>query len=158
PGQSAATAQPTQAPLPSQRSLLPHIVPAFDGGFDATPPVHTSSVQSLPSLGTSVSSLTVLVFPAPSHCTDLHSPPVCVASGVPSATGAVPHLPAMHVRSMHGLLGSGQSTGPLHSGFTPLLTLPPAPPPPSGISLRSTAAISSQPTAPPMNTNPKATS
>src|SRR5262249_3934663 len=95
PPQSAAVGQPTQSPLPLQTRLLlaPHFAPAVFGGFEGTPPAHRSSVQSLPSLGTSVSSVAVLVFPWPSHTIAWQSPAVCVASGVPSGTGAVPHFP-----------------------------------------------------------------
>ncbi len=158
-GQSLAEAQPTQAPLPSHLVVAPaapHAVPAAEFGFDATPPVHTSSVHSLLSLGLSASSLTSATAPLPSHCFALQSPAVCPATTVPLATGAVPHFPASQVFVTHSLAGVGHSSGLVHSGALP--PVPPAPPvllvdvvavpPAPSMRLRSTDVISSQPKAP----------
>jgi hypothetical protein len=97
--------QPTQfpAPLQSKSPFIPHAVPDDLFGFDGTPAVHTSSVQSLLSTGTSASLVTSSVCPAPSHTVCRQSPAW--------AAGFVPHMPASHVRSMHAFPVAGQSDG-----------------------------------------------
>jgi hypothetical protein len=54
PGQSVANTQPTQLPLPSQISFVPHVVPSETGGFDGTPFVHTAPTHGLLVVGTSL--------------------------------------------------------------------------------------------------------
>ena len=67
PGQSATVMQPTHWPAPLHIKLVPQLVPTGSSGFDGAPLVHTSFVQTLPSIGRSVLSLTVCGLPAPSH-------------------------------------------------------------------------------------------
>src|SRR5262245_40995782 len=97
PGHSVGSVQPTHAPLPLQTSPLPHGVVAGNGGFDGTPALHRSSVHGLPSTGTSLSSSTVSIAPAPSHWSILQSPALCAVTGTPAVTNDVPHCPATHV-------------------------------------------------------------
>ena len=85
PGQSAAITHSPQAPLPSQmRPPGPQTVPTGDTGFEGVPAVHTSSVQALLSLGTSVLSVALTTVPAPSHSLARQSPAVCIGVRVPA--------------------------------------------------------------------------
>src|SRR5262245_4210672 len=106
----------THAPEPSQ-TLPPielHAAPAIVGGFEGTPPVHRSSVQSSPSTGTSVFSGTSTALPEPSQRFSLQSPVVCAVVGVPIAVKLVPQTPAVHVRAWQSSSMPGQSEGIAH--------------------------------------------
>jgi hypothetical protein len=86
-------------------------VPFGAGGFDGTPFVQTSDVQSLPSTGTSLSSTTEIRFPLPSQTLEWQSPGVCVALGVPYGAYWTPHFPEVQVRWEHSVSVPAQSVG-----------------------------------------------
>ena len=125
PGQSSAIRHSTQLPVPSQSEPVPLLQtsPDASGGFDGTPAVQTSSVQSLSSTGRSASSSIASSVPCPLHWNTLQSPAMLLPASVPAATGSVPHSPPTHVFVTHGLPGSGQSEGCWQG-------IPPVPPPP----------------------------
>ena len=114
---------PLQCPLPSQSPVppAPQPVPALSGGFEGTPEMQTSAVQSLPSTGRSCGSSTTLVPPTPSHCTTLQSKAVCSDEGaaVPSGVSLSPHWFALHVALWHAV-PCGHCGAPVHSTHTPL--------------------------------------
>jgi hypothetical protein len=68
-----------------------------------------STVQGLPSSGTSVSSGAGVVPPLPSHTSCWQSPAVCVARTVPCGAATTPHTPAVQVRCAHAVSVPGQS-------------------------------------------------
>ncbi len=84
-------------------------------------------VQTVPSSGMSVSSARTFVAPVSSQTVALQSPGFSSPILVPAGTSCVPHRPFQHVRTRHGLPGSGQSEVELHSGPDEVLPLP-APP------------------------------
>ena len=63
----AAAVQSTHAPLPLQKSPVPHAKFSARFGLLGTPAVHESAVHSLPSTGTTVLSATLRVAPMPLH-------------------------------------------------------------------------------------------
>jgi hypothetical protein len=65
--------------------------------------------------GTSVSSATEVVLPAPSQTIFWQSPGVCVAVGVPIATSVTPQTFCVHVVATHSLVLGGQSDGIVHA-------------------------------------------
>src|SRR5690242_19320231 len=75
----------TQTPFPSQTFPPPSLQTESIGRFTCcgTPPEQTSLVHPFPSLGTSVSSISIFVPPAPSQTFRLQSPGACVDVGVP---------------------------------------------------------------------------
>src|SRR5690349_10241259 len=76
PGQVEAVKQPTQEPFASHTWLPPQEVPAGKAGFEGTPLVQTSLVQTLLSTGRSASLFTTVTPPMPLHWFSLQSPPV----------------------------------------------------------------------------------
>src|SRR4051812_10024176 len=72
------------------------------------PPTQESKVQSFPSSGTSESSLSIRVPPAPSQTTTLQSPAVWMAIGFPSAANEKPHCPPVQMRVLHSVSAPGQ--------------------------------------------------
>src|SRR5262249_54629251 len=99
--QSVAWMHCTQVPVPLQRLplFMLQVALAAAGGFDGIPPVQTSCVHWLPSDGVSLSSLTVVGWPWPSHWISLQSPPMCAAVGgaVPAAVLVTPQVPLVQV-------------------------------------------------------------
>ena len=116
--------QPRHAPLPSHTRAPPHEVPWARGGFEATPAVHTSPVQALPSVGTSVLLIELPTAPAPSQISSWQFPAVCVAILVPEATSTVPQKCATQVAVMQTLPVAGQSPA-----MSQLPAIPPVPEP-----------------------------
>ncbi len=78
--QSLFIVQPIHWPLPSQCWLVPQVVVSGSDGCDGVPLVQTSLVHGLPSTGRSVSSLTCMVLPWPSHWAFLQSRGDCAVS------------------------------------------------------------------------------
>ncbi len=106
PGQSLAELQPTHAPAPSQNEppLSLHGVPCVSGMCVGAFPVHRSCVHPLASIGRSVGSVTVTMFPVASHWLRWQSPAVCVETAAPLAARLSPHTPAaLQVRERHSV-------------------------------------------------------
>jgi hypothetical protein len=118
--QSAGTLQPTQLPAASHTSEAPQLVPAVTGTWVGAPLAQPSVVQSFWSSGSSRSSSTSVVPPAPSHTASKQSPTLCEARGVPSAAKPVPHTPALHSATSHSFEGVGQSVASMQPTHTPL--------------------------------------
>src|SRR5262245_61672803 len=110
-----STHWPALGPATSPHTLPPPSLHAPAAGLcTAVPPEQLSLVHTVPSLGTSLSSLFVVVLPAPSQTTTRQSPAVCVPDGMPAATGSVPQVFASHVACSHALALAGQSAASLH--------------------------------------------
>jgi hypothetical protein len=103
--QSVFTVHWTQFLLPSH--LMPpdeHGVFSGAAGFDGVPEVHTSSVQALPSTGTSESKLTVSTAPEPLHWFCLQSPAVWLLTGVPAAVFVEPQVSLVQAKVLHSVV------------------------------------------------------
>jgi hypothetical protein len=114
----------TQWVAPSHTVLLGatlHDVPEAVGVKTVAPIEQLSAVHALPSFGTSPSSETTLVAPAPSHCTTLQSPLVCEATGsmAPFATFAVEQTWPEQTAFTH-TGGCGHSLAVLHCTHAPM--------------------------------------
>ena len=95
----------TQSPSPLQTAPpMVQGLPELAAGLDGTPLVQTSDVHSMPSTGTSASSIWVVWPPLPSHTSSMQSCSVCCPAGrgVPTWLGLVVHwlLPS-HTGSWH---------------------------------------------------------
>jgi hypothetical protein len=104
--------------------LSPHKVPSGSGVFEGTPLLQVSVVHPLVSFGTSVSSATEVMLPAPSQTFFWQSPAVCWMVGVPAGILVNPQTPATQVRTLHSVSVPGQSvakrqagTGAVHRRF-----------------------------------------
>jgi hypothetical protein len=120
-GQSAAAAQATQCPAPSQ-TLPPPSEQVFPEAALAVP--HTCAVQVgeaqvVPVAGQSAATLHPTQWPAPSQTLEL-------PHAVPAASALVPHRLVAHVAAWHAG-GAPQSAGATHAAHfpSPSQTLPP---------------------------------
>jgi hypothetical protein len=94
---------PVQEPLALQTILSPQVVPAAALVFEGTPLAHEPTTQGLLALGTLVSELTLVVFPAPSHTFFLHVPSGWLAVAVPSGMLMVTHVWETHLNCLHSV-------------------------------------------------------
>ena len=74
-----------------------------------------SLVHGLRSSGTSVSSLTPVIFPSAVHCCRLQSPAIWTVTTVPAGSVMLPHTPAVQVRWTQSFSGPEQSAAMLHA-------------------------------------------
>src|SRR5688572_6192720 len=114
--------QSMHVPVASQKVPVPQAVPKGWFVCVGTPPTQESAVQALLSSGVSRSSMTVMVFPAPSHSASWQSPAVCIWRGVSagvytSSQALLLQAPCLHSSSGHGNM---QSDATLHSPQMPL--------------------------------------
>ncbi len=126
PEQSVGSVQPTQWPVLSQTSDVPHAVPESTGGFDGTPAVQRSEVQGLLSTGTLVLSIAETTLPIPSHWLTWQVPLVCMLVLVPCAAKALPQTWDEQVTVAQSELAPVQSEAALHSTQAPLPSQTPA--------------------------------
>ena len=118
----------TPAPLQMPLAVSVHAVPDAVGVSTCAAPLQLVVLQPpVGSSGTSVGSGTVIVLPAPSHCSSWQSLGVCSAGGsaVPLLVATRPHSPLTHSCWKHEGAG-GQSVGKTHVAVTmspPLLLM-----------------------------------
>jgi hypothetical protein len=89
--------------------------------------MQTSSVHWLPSTGTSVLSMLLTMFPAPSQAFVWQSPGVCEPVTVPADVNVNPHVADTQLRCLHSVSTPGHCEALLHWTHdpNPLHTVPP---------------------------------